>query len=38
MDHERFAGLDLRVHMKRWDEIENYEIALVNEVKITKYL
>ena len=35
MDQERFAGLDL-VHLKRFegiwrDEIENYEITLVNE-------
>jgi len=32
MDEERFAGLDLRSSEER-----NYEIALVNEVEITKY-
>jgi len=35
MDQERFAGLDLRYIWM--DEIENYEITLVNEVEITKY-
>ena len=38
MDEERFVGFDLPSLEGIWrDEIENYEIALVNEMKITKY-
>jgi len=38
MDKEKFPGSDLRSSEEILrDEIENYEIALINEVKISKY-
>ena len=38
IDEERFTGLDLCSYEICRDEDRNYEIALVNEMKITKYL
>ena len=38
MDQERFAGLDIYSFEEiQRDEIENYEITLVNDVEFTKY-
>jgi len=39
MDQERFAGLHLQWYEEIWrDEIGNYKIVLVNEMKIMKII